>query len=94
MLVGEDPRPGRTSTPTNNGHVEKVRAVIRGDRRLIVREAAEEVSISIGSCHQSFTEKLHRSRVSAKFAPRLLTSDQKENHHWQNIRHPLCPIHP
>ena len=79
MLVCEDPRPGRPSTPTNDDHVETFRVVIRGNRRLAVREVAEEVDISIGSCHQFFTEKLQMRRVSAKFVPHLLTDDQKEN---------------
>jgi len=38
--------------------MSRVRAVIRGNRRLTVREVADEMSISIGSCHQIFTEKL------------------------------------
>ena len=74
MSVGEDPRPGRPSTSTNDDHVERFRAVIRGNRRLTVREVADEVGISIGSCHQ----KLQMRRVSAKFVPRLLNDDQKE----------------
>jgi len=79
MSVGEDPRPGRPSTSTDDDHVERVRAVIRGNRRLTVREVADEVGISIGSCHQIFNEKLQMRRVSAKFAPCLLTDDQKQN---------------
>ena len=51
MSVGEDPRPGRPSTSTNDDHVARVRAVIRGNRRLTVREVADEVGISIGPCH-------------------------------------------
>jgi len=77
--VGEDPRPGRHSTPTNDDHVERVPAVFRGNRRLAVREVSDGVSISIRSCHQIFTEKLQMRRVSAEFVPRLLTDDQKEN---------------
>jgi len=79
MSVGEDPRHGRPSTSTNDDHVERVRAVIRGNRRLTVRDVADEVGLSIGSCHQIFTEKLQMCRVSAKFVLRLLTDDQKEN---------------
>jgi len=79
MSVGEYARPGRPSTSTNGDHVDRVRAVIRGNRRLTVREVADEVGISIGSCHQVFTEKLQTRRVIAKFMPRLLTDDQKEN---------------
>ena len=53
--------------------------MILGNRRLTVQEVADEVGISIGSCHQICTEKLQMHRVSAKFVPRLLTDDQKEN---------------
>ena len=53
--------------------------MIRGNRCLTVREVADEVGISIGSCHQIFTEKLQMPYVSAKFVPPLLTDDPKEN---------------
>ena len=53
--------------------------MIRGNRRLTAREVADEVDINIGSCHQTFTEKVQMRRVSAKFVPRLLTDDQKGN---------------
>jgi hypothetical protein len=76
MSVGVDPRPGRLSTSTNNDHVERVRVVIRGNRRLTVRDVADEVGISIVSCHQMFTEKRQIRCVSAKLVPRLLTDKQ------------------
>jgi len=56
ISVSEDPRPGQPSTATNNDHVETVHAVIHGNYCLNVREVADEVSISKGSCHQIFTE--------------------------------------
>jgi len=52
MSVGKDPRPGRYSTSADDDHVERVRAVIRGNCPLTVREVADEVDISIGSCYQ------------------------------------------
>ena len=51
ISVGEDPRPGRPSTSTYDDHVERFLAVIRGNRRLTVREVADEVGVSIGPCH-------------------------------------------
>jgi hypothetical protein len=57
----------------------RVRAVIRGNRLLTVRDVADEVGINIGSCHQILTEKLQIHRVSTNFMPRLLTDNQKEN---------------
>jgi len=61
-------------------HVEKVLALIRQNRRLTVREVAEEVGICKSLCHQILTDKLKMRRVTAKFVPRLLTDAQKENH--------------
>jgi len=69
MSVGEDPRPGWLSTSTNDDHVDRGRAVICDNRRLTVREVADEVGISIESCHQIFTDELQMRRVSAKFVP-------------------------
>jgi len=66
MSVGEDPRPGQLSTSANDDHVDRVHAVIHGNRRLTVREVGGEVGISIGSCHQIFTEKLQMCHVGAK----------------------------
>jgi hypothetical protein len=79
MSVGEDPRSGRPSTSTNDNHVERVHAVIRANGRLTVREVADKVGISIGSCQQIFTEELQMRCVSAEFMPRLLIDNQKEN---------------
>ena len=53
--------------------------MIYGNRCLTVREVADEVGISVGSCHQILTEKLQMRRISAKFMLRLLTDNQKEN---------------
>jgi len=57
----------------DDDHVEKVLAVIRQNRRLTVREVAEEVGICKNSCHLILTEKRKMRRVAAKFVPRLLT---------------------
>jgi len=42
----DDPRSGRPSTSRTDDNVAKVREVVRSNRRLTVREVAEEVSIS------------------------------------------------
>ena len=44
-----------------------------------VREVSEEVGICKSSCHTILTEKLKMYRVAAKFVPRLLTEEQKQN---------------
>jgi len=56
-------------------HVEKVLAVrvIRQNRRLTVREVAEEAGICKSSCHLILTDKRKMRHVAAKSVRRLLT---------------------
>jgi len=58
----------------DDDHVEKVLAVICQNRRLTVREVAEEVVICKSSRHLILTDKLKMRRVAAKFVPCLLTA--------------------
>ena len=55
--IEDDPKSGRPSTSMDDDHVEKVLAVICQNRRLTVREVAEEVGIYKSSCHLILTEK-------------------------------------
>ena len=58
--------------------IEKVRQLIQCDRRMTIVELEQEVGISQGSIHAILSEDLKMRRVSAKFAPRQLTTDQME----------------
>jgi hypothetical protein len=77
--IDEDPRSGRTFTSTDDVHIHAVRDFILQNRRLTIREIAEDVGISFGSCQAILTEKLKMPRVAAKLVPRVLTEDQKAN---------------
>jgi len=66
--VESDPRSGRPSTSRNEEMIAKVRTIVRNNRRLAVRGVADAI----------LTDDLHRKRVCAKFVPRLLTFDQRE----------------
>ena len=66
----DDPRPGRPSTSHTEETVARVREIIRADRRLTIREVAEEVRIAFGTCQKILTEDLRMRRVTAKFVPR------------------------
>ena len=57
----------------------RVREIIRADRHLSIREVAEEVRIAFGTCQEILTEDLRMRRVTAKFVPRLLTAEQKDD---------------
>ena len=50
--VEDDERPGRLSTSTTDENVEKVKEMGINDRRITIREVADDVGISIGSCHE------------------------------------------
>jgi len=63
----DDPRSERPSTSRNDDVVEKIKEKVRNDRRLTVRELANEAGISIGSCHEILTENLQMKTVAAKF---------------------------
>ena len=68
---------GRPSSSTDDPHIDEINTLVRANRRLTVRELAEECGISVGSCHHILTEELKMNRVAAKFVPRLMTSDQQ-----------------
>ena len=48
------------------------------DRRVTIREIAEEVGISNFSAHSIVVEDLAMKRVAAKFMPKLLTAEQEQ----------------
>ena len=77
--IDEDPRIGRPSTSTDDVHIDAVRDLILQNRRLTIREIAEDIGISFGSSQAILTEKLNMHRVASKFVPRVLTEDQKAN---------------
>jgi hypothetical protein len=46
---------------------------------LTIREIADELNLSFGTCQAILTQDLGMRRVSAKLVPRLLTQDQTEH---------------
>jgi len=76
----DDQRSGRPSTSRTAEIVEKVWQLIQCDRRMIIVELEQEVGISHGSIHVILSDDLEMRRVSAKFVPRHLITDQMECH--------------
>ncbi|VVC41658.1 Transposase, type 1,Winged helix-turn-helix DNA-binding domain, partial [Cinara cedri] len=83
--IKDDPRSGRPSTSRNDDVVANIYEKVRNDRRLTVRELANEAGVSIGSCHEILTDekgnetwaygydpetKLQSSQWKTKFFPR------------------------
>ncbi|UYV70649.1 hypothetical protein LAZ67_8000164 [Cordylochernes scorpioides] len=81
--VNDEGRAGRPSTSTTDEKINEVEKMILANRRITVREVAEDLNISIGSCHSIFINDLGMRRVAAKFKPKLLNCDQKQ--HRMNI---------
>ncbi|UYV67014.1 hypothetical protein LAZ67_4003661 [Cordylochernes scorpioides] len=49
--VNDEERAGRQSTSTTDEKINEVEKIILANRRITVREVAEDLNISIGSCH-------------------------------------------
>jgi hypothetical protein len=68
-----------TSTVRTKETTDHVNAVIRGNRRLTIREIADELNLSFSTRQVILTQDLRMRRVSEKLVPRLLTQDQREH---------------
>ena len=69
--VNDDARPGRRSTSPTNENIEAVKKLILDNRRIIIREVADDVGISFGSCQVIFTDVLGMKHAAAKIVPNL-----------------------
>ncbi|UYV77598.1 hypothetical protein LAZ67_15001667 [Cordylochernes scorpioides] len=81
--VNDEERAGCPSTSTTDEKINEVEKMILANHRITIREVAEDLNISIGSCHSIFINNLGMRRVTAKFVPKLLNCDQKQ--HRMNI---------
>ncbi|XP_046959645.1 protein GVQW3-like [Vanessa cardui] len=74
----DDEPPGVAITSTSEDNIEVAKKIVLENRRVTIREVAEDVGISIGSCHTIFSHILGMKRVAAKFVPKLLNFEQKQ----------------
>lgn len=74
--VKDNPRPGRETTSTNEENIEKIKQLILSERRITLREIADECGISYGSCQSIVHDHLGMRRLAAKFVPKLLNFQQ------------------
>jgi histone-lysine N-methyltransferase SETMAR len=77
--VEDDERPGRPVTMKTDENVDKVRTLVRNDRRLSFRMLAEELNVDKETVRQILTENLKMIKVCAKMVPKNLSKDQKLN---------------
>ena len=76
--VDSDEHTGRTTSCTTPQTVARIQELIRQDRRRTIRDIAEEVEVGYRTCQRVLTEELGMHHVAAKFVPRILTGDQKQ----------------
>jgi len=67
-------RPRTSTTPEN---IAAIRDLIEGARRLTVVEIYQELGISYGSMQSIITNELQFRKISARWAPRLLSDQNK-----------------
>ena len=75
--VEDDPKSGRPCTSTTDTNIEKVRQLVRSDRRLTIRVIANEVRMDKETVRTILVDTLGMRKVCAKMVPRLLTEEQK-----------------
>jgi len=77
--VEDEPRAGRTSTSKMDDYVERVRSLVRSDRRLTLRLISSELNLNQFTVHQMLTQDLGMRKLCAKMVPKNLTTEQKAN---------------
>ena len=70
--VNDDARPGGANTSTTDENIEALKKIISDNRRITIREVADDVGISFCSCQAIFTDVLVMKRSAAKIVPKLL----------------------
>jgi len=76
--VQDNPRSGQPKTQRTDANVDRVRTLVRSDRRLGVRVIAEDLNMNRETVRQIVKEDLGMRKISAKMVPRILTHDQKQ----------------
>lgn len=79
VSIEDDPRSGRPSTAVTDENIERVRQVVRANRRITIDEIASEVNLSHGSVHTILHDHLDMHRISLRMVPKMLNPDHKEH---------------
>ena len=69
--VNDDARPGHPNTSTTDEKIEAVKKIILNNRRITIREVADNVGIPFGSCQAIFTDVLGMKRTATEIVPKL-----------------------
>jgi hypothetical protein len=69
---------GSQKTQRTGGNVDRVRTLLRSDRRVGVRVIAEVLNMNSETVRQIVKKDLEMRKISAKMVPRILTDGQKQ----------------
>lgn len=75
--VIDEPRPGRPKTATTPEMINKVHDMVLADRKLKVREIAEQVGISVDRVFHILHDHCHMKKLCERWVPLMLTPEQK-----------------
>ena len=78
LSIHNSPREGRPNFVVTEDSVCQVQTLVLKDRRVTVEQLAVITKMSVGSIETILHDHLHMFKVSARWVPRLLTPNQKE----------------
>jgi histone-lysine N-methyltransferase SETMAR len=76
--VKDNHRPGRNVTATDSYSTVQVKELLNHNRRISCEVLAQELEICVGSVHTIIPNNLKMRKVSARWVPHRLTSEQAE----------------
>jgi len=87
ISIEDEERSGRPSTELSEKNIQLIQEKIEEDRRVTLRQLAEDTGLSYGTVERIVTTKLHLKRLVAKWIPHVLTTEQKNNRLWITRQH-------
>jgi [histone H3]-lysine36 N-dimethyltransferase SETMAR len=79
-------RTGRPTTSKSQENINRALDLLHGDRRLTVDDVAESLGISHGAAHQILVEELGMRKICARWVPKLLAAEQRD----ERVRQCVC----
>ena len=76
--VTDEERSGRPATSRTEENIAKICQIVRKNRRVTVRNIAEQVNIDKETIREILTEDFDMRKVCAKIVPKELTEEQKQ----------------
>lgn len=77
--VEDEARSGRPVEVRTDSNAQRVRTLIRQDRRLTIRMLAQELNMNRETVRKILREDFHMRKLCAKMVPKNLTEEQKEH---------------